>query len=355
MNSIQLTKRSRQGFTLIELVLVVAIIGILIGMMLPAVRRTRGAARRTVCANNARQLAMALNNYESTHQYIPPAVGTFDTSGRWVDNTGQTSAIVALLPFLDDCSLMEEIQDTLAPSETDGPVVINISPEDEEFLPWQNRTPHLACPANILNKRSPFAQSSYAFCIGDTARDLPNAPQRGVMTTHSKTLMEDITDGTSCTILLAEICSSYRSPLSRVAIDTSVNFLGNPSLVDHFFDREEAKFTTSVQLLKDRRGKSWADGAAASTLMNTILPPKSATCVTTDHRFADGLYSASSEHATATIVAFVDGSVHNLTSEIDIGDPTASTLQPAQHTHASPHGVWGALGSIRGCELIEDF
>ena len=175
------------------------------------------------------------------------------------------------------------------------------------------------------------------------------------MTTHSKTFMEDITDGTSSTILLTEICSSYNSPISGVAIEKSINFLGNPSLVDKFYDREQVKFIGSVEFLNDRRGKSWADGAAASTLMNTIRPPQGGNCVTSNARFADGFYSASSQHTNTTIVAFADGSVHNISDSIDAGDQTASTLTPQQYGHGSPHGTWGALGTARACEVIEDF
>ena len=72
----------RRGFTLIELLVVISIIGVLVGLLLPAVQSARAAGRRTQCQNNMRNVAMGILGYANLQGKFPPAGVFSDDPGK---------------------------------------------------------------------------------------------------------------------------------------------------------------------------------------------------------------------------------------------------------------------------------
>lgn len=98
----------RRGFTLIELLVVITIIGILMGLLLPAVQAAREAARRASCANNLRQIGIALSSYESKYLWFPAGGLEYRTLASQTSRKNYAWSAF-LLPYVEQEALYESI------------------------------------------------------------------------------------------------------------------------------------------------------------------------------------------------------------------------------------------------------
>jgi prepilin-type N-terminal cleavage/methylation domain-containing protein/prepilin-type processing-associated H-X9-DG protein len=184
--------RVRRGFTLVEVLVVIAIIAILIGLLLPAVQRIREAASRTRCLNNLHQIGLALSLYHDAYQVFPPGVRADDGS----DPYPFLSWSARLLPFLEQGPLWTQAEQAFALNPA-----FNFDPPH----PLAVVLAIYACPSDPRTSR---AASIGDFRVGLTSylgvQGTNQFRLNGVLYLNSSVRFTDITDGTSNTLMVGE-------------------------------------------------------------------------------------------------------------------------------------------------------
>jgi len=214
------------GFTLVELLVVMAIIGVLVGITLPAVQSVRESARRTSCANNIRQFGLAILNYESAIGHFPPGRIGCDDSGEGVlpdcpkgltpEQKNGASGFVSILPQLEQQSLADQLD------VRNG----GLWNRDVDDLTWYFEFPNkyygvkkgfpiLYCPDRTTNELNEVylpvraATTSYAFCQGTKGPDFDEFTTKykndGAFLYKRTRRLSEFLDGTSSTTTLGEV------------------------------------------------------------------------------------------------------------------------------------------------------
>ena len=200
--------RRRPGFTMIELVVVVAIIAVLISLLLPAVQSAREAARRVQCTNNLLQLGIALQSYESVHKVLPP--GVVDRTGPVVETptSYQFSWITQILPFLEQKNVGNHLDFRAGVYHVNNLTVRTVS-MNTLLCPSQNfsRNSFQNFAAGAVGSQSGnltgAAITNYAACHHDAEAPI-DVKNNGVFFLNSHVRSEEIEDGLSHTIFLGE-------------------------------------------------------------------------------------------------------------------------------------------------------
>ena len=328
----------RQGVTLVELLVVVAVIGLLVGLLLPAVQQVRESARRTHCTNNLRQLGLANANHESARGRYP--IGS--ESREWAERPDfphqffRWSVLAHLAPFYELETLLRGL-DLSVPLYV-GLTADAIAPQNKPIV--KLTVPLFLCPSDAGRAVSDsFGPTNYAGCTGSGAGGGTPFETDGLFGINSRTRPRDIVDGLSRTVAYSEslLGAGQRATTNRTGIDvqTGYGFTFTAPLDEGPCSRPfYYNFT-------DLRGFSWANGEYRTTLYNHARVPNSAVldCLAALMSTPDlarmyagyGWRAARSRHAGGVNVVMADGS----------GQFVGDSVDPA---------VWKALATRAGGE-----
>lgn len=197
-------KRISKAFTLIELLVVIAIIAILIGLLIAAVQKIREAASRMTCANNLKQMAMALHNYHTVYNRFPLA-NTNIILHSWP---------IFILPYIEQENIYNQYRrdknwfDPLNYNATQNHVKTFIcpsTPEDPKRLPLDNKNPNAAITDYTIPGGITAAFMLFSLNNGKGVAQTPFPSYFGVLNGQGiGTSINDISDGASNSFLVYE-------------------------------------------------------------------------------------------------------------------------------------------------------
>jgi len=319
------------------LLVVIAIIGILVALLLPAIQAARESARRTQCVNNLKQIGLALHNYHDSHNRFPPGFartlgsGNQGTAARRMNGNWAWGAFI--LPYMELSSLAETI-------DINGFTVPECIADTMKLKAMQQPIGAYKCPtaaAPDINGRRNFsgpggtpanqkiATSTYvASCGTRLLRDGRVQTERGVFFGNSTTSTVDILDGTACTIAIGE-----RAYHNRRAFNASGTELWRTNRA------------ASAFAVQGEYEQSWVGMGCAHASGRLRLNYNAE-----NHDLLIRAYS--SMHPGGANFAFCDGSVHFLTDDIDADMDYRQRVKDY-----APNSTWEKLLAVADNEPVE--
>ncbi len=338
--------RAKSGFTLVELLVVIAIIGILVGLLLPAVQAAREAARRIQCANNMKQIGLAMHNYHNSHRTFPPlGIGPIQLGVRPKLEYSPYSWAVLLMPFLEQTAVnqnlmsiahmgldVETVKQTdafMSTAGTERELELNVllcpsSIRPDKFPSTPTSIPSYHGPAGGLGRLS------YKACAGTNAQNCAvqnvNGENffvlngNGTFAMFSSSRFSDILDGTSNVVGVGEVAMAGTHRLNfignfKTGIDRLPGAVGGS---DPSYDpceiasasRRYVEGTTTAAF----HGLGWHAGEVIFAGFAMVYQPNGPSCA---GGLRNAVISSSSFHHGGAMHTFNDGGVRFLSENMD--------------------------------------
>ncbi len=243
------TAERRRGVTVLELLVTVGIIGVLAGLLLPAVQQARGL-RRLQCTNHLKQIGLAIHNYHDQHRALP--------IGRRADAVGASAFgwAPAILPFLDLVTLAHRIDDEASvtaavndEARTQTPVVFRCpsDPQDLTFALYAETDEHHTAPFAADTVLTVLPSANYVGVFGTSEPDdRPTPPGEGTFVGDRSVRFRDVIRGLSNVVIVGER-TARKLPATWFGVplageDAAGRLLGNAWIGPNRDDADECEF-----------------------------------------------------------------------------------------------------------------
>ncbi|WP_152052405.1 DUF1559 domain-containing protein [Tautonia marina] len=296
-------RRARPGFTLVEALVAIGVIGILVAVLLPAVQAAREAARRVSCVSNLRQIGLGMHSYHSIHGMFPPS--QMKTGSNW--STNRISELAYLLPHLEHGSLFDSINMAFVRHESPSHPTV------------ENRTARHTTVGLFLCPSDSRAENRNSYRLNRGRLGVGRAGFDGPFNIRVLPSQRTITDGLSVTALVSErIAGSFVEGAAHVARDIKY-----PISNGEIFGADPRFITYCLAASADRwgytAGRYWLYSSFSDTHYNhngspNDVRPTCSSSIGDDNGF--GLHPPRSYHPGVVNVLFGDGRVKSMEESI---------------------------------------